>query len=144
MPPGPVKVVLSPDALGEALLDPAGQPLLQAWRDERLQPIVSRLLLVRYFRLLRRLALPERLLRWWAYWLASPTKAQILNDPAEPGSLPCLCEALAASGRASFVITGTRHTPTPTPKVTDDPSPRWITLPEWVDLRMFQPPSGGE
>jgi len=133
MPPDPLKIVLTPEALGEALLDPASQIVLQAWRDRRLQPVVSRSLLIRYFRLLRRLALPERLLRWWGYWLASAPKVEILHDPPEPGPLTELCLALASSAQATYVVTSQRAPRVQPPGPADSESPRWVTISDLVD-----------
>ena len=77
----PMLVVLTPDALGHALLESEAVGMVQAWRDRRIRLVVDRTLILRYLRLLRRLALPERLLRWWGWWLGSPEKALILPDP---------------------------------------------------------------
>jgi len=137
MPSGPLKIVLTPEALGEALLDPASRIVLEAWRDQRLQPVVSRSLLLRYFRLLRRLALPERLLRWWGYWLAAAPKVEILHDPPEPGPLAELCVALAGSAQASYVVTAQRAPRVQPPDPAASESPRWVTVRDLVDQGVF-------
>jgi hypothetical protein len=132
MTTGSLKIVLTPDALGEALMDPTSQRLLLAWRDGRLQLVVSRSLLLRYFRLLRRLALPERLLRWWGFWLASPRKVLLVADPPTVDSLPELCVALSRSAGFVHVVTGQRAPAAPVSDSTAPEAPPWVTLPELI------------
>ena len=98
------RVVITPEALGRSLLNPSASPLLDSWRDDQLCPVVCRSLLVRYFRLLHQLALPERLVRWWGWWLGSPVKTLILPDPDSWSTLEELCDRLAVDADASCVV----------------------------------------
>lgn len=135
----PLRVVVTPESLGRCLLDPQAQPVLELWRDGHLQPVVCRWLLVRYFRLLHRLALPERLVRWWGWWLSSTTKALVLPDPTPPLRLPELCHRLAVAAEAPYVI---GHPPTPHPNdslTPPAPGPRWISPTELQHLCPPQP-----
>jgi hypothetical protein len=67
-------VVLGVDLLGRAFVDENCREVLFRWRDARLRPVISRPLLVRYFRLLRGLGLSEEQVRRWGWWFASPGK----------------------------------------------------------------------
>ena len=130
----PLKIVLTPEALGEALLDSGSQAILTAWRDGRVQPVVSRSLLIRYFRLLRRLALPERLLRWWGYWLATAPKVQIVNDPPEAASLQQLCSALATQTPAPYIVVSQPGKDEALPTTLDPAAPRQVSVRTLLEL----------
>lgn len=96
--------MIQPSALGELILDSAACPVLLAWREGNLQPVVSRALLVRYLRLLKNLGLPSRTARWWGWWLGSAGKTLILNDPEPIPDLSELCAHLAESSDALGVL----------------------------------------
>jgi hypothetical protein len=120
----PLRVVFSPDALGGASFHPAAAPVRDAWREGRLQPVVCRALILRYLRLLHRLGLPERTVRWWGWWLGSPDKTLLLPDPSGVSAVEVLCEALAGAAGSGCVPVYWRLGPGETGR-TDSP---WITL----------------
>jgi len=132
-------VVLTPDAFGHALLESDAAEVLVAWRDQQIRLVVDRDMIVRYLRLLRQLALPERLLRWWGWWLGSPEKALILPDPPMALGGAEHYRHLAAASGAAFIV----HWPGLVPPELDagaSDSPRWITVQELVRGVRSAPP----
>jgi hypothetical protein len=123
------RIVFHPSALGELLLDPAGHPILCAWRDNQLQPVVSREILLRYLRLFKDLGIPPRTLRWWGWWLGSAEKTLILADPDPLPRLPELCCSLAQTAEAVGVLHPTNH-----PPCTADRASQTVT---WLDPQSF-------
>jgi hypothetical protein len=111
--PEPRPILFAPDFLGIALFDPAGQRILNLWRDGRLQPVVNRPLLLSYFRVFRSLGLSDVLVRRWAWWLISPPQSRFLAEPSEPGSSTmALCAVLARKSGAGWIVhSGTVYHP---------------------------------
>jgi hypothetical protein len=137
--PTPVAVVLTPDAFGHALLESDAAEVLVAWRDQQIRLVVDRDLILRYLRLLRQLALPERLLRWWGWWLGSPEKAMILPDAPIASSGAEHYRHLATASGAAFIV----HWPGLMPAGLDagaSVNHRWITVQELVRGIRSAPP----
>jgi hypothetical protein len=103
---GPLRVVLTPEAFGRALVDPRAADVLIEWREGRIQPVVSRSLVLRYLRLLHRLGLSERTLRWWGWWLGSPFKVHVVDPDPPMRALEGLCRALAEQTGAEWILHG--------------------------------------
>lgn len=97
---------------------------MELWREGRIKPVLNRVLLVQYLRMLKSLGLPETLLRRWAWWWNS--KAQfITGEPAESLSALTLCSWIAKAGAATCVVySGHAFTP---PLVLPQSPPVWKT-----------------
>lgn len=127
----PLRVVLTPEALGRALVDPRAADVLLEWREGRVQPVVSRSLVLRYLRLFHRLGVPERTLRWWGWWLGSPFKVhRVEPDPPNP-NLEGLCLTLAKQTGAEWILHGRVEEEAP---VISDPS---VAPPKWIAVHRF-------
>jgi hypothetical protein len=119
------RIVIQPDALGELILNASAHPILHAWRDGQLQPVICRELLLRYFRLLNRLGIPPRTVRWWGWWLGSPEKVLIVHDPEPMLPLDELCNVLAAANQATAVLRRASQKPQLTEEVGE--TTIWLT-----------------
>lgn len=106
--PAPVLVVL-PSVFGESFFDPSGRELLELWRDNRAVLAVDRGLIVRYLRLLGRLGVSKRSLRWWGWWLTSPQKVRFLNGMIPENNLLDHAQELARRAVAEAIIYGARQ-----------------------------------
>ncbi|MBI4659995.1 MAG: hypothetical protein HY735_14230 [Verrucomicrobia bacterium] len=127
-------VVLAPDFFADAFMRPAGLAVLQAWREGQIRPVVHRELLIRYFKVFRRLGLSDRLIRWWGWWLTSPDRTRSMEDELPPElSARQLCETLAQSAGAQWVICSSFSVAKPAEK----PSAlqiEWLTAEEFVRI----------
>jgi len=127
--PPSLLVVLTPDGLGQALLETDEAGVLLAWRDQRIRLVADRALIVRYLRLLRRLALSEKLLRWWGWWLASEDKTCLVPDPPTALAGTEHYHYLAEAVGARFIV----HWPGWEPAATaagGSADIRWVTIQE--------------
>jgi hypothetical protein len=122
---GVVRVVLAPDVVGGLWLDASCAAVFEAWRNERLLPIVNRALLVRYLRLWRVLGLTPNQTRRWSWWFTSASRACFLGDDPNIGSsaVEC-CSSLAILGGAFCVL----HRGTISPP---EGTARWLTAAEF-------------
>ena len=137
--PEPIRVVITPDGLGRAIVDRQAALVLPAWRDGLVLPVVTRAMLLQYLRLLHRLGLAERQVRWWGWWLGSPVKALILTDespPPSPGTEAQWWDLARRSGARWVIHGGAADEPRP---------PSWPTegSPDWIAARHFDPLQSG-
>jgi hypothetical protein len=102
----PLGVVITPDGFGRALLDPRAAGVLAGWRDGQLRPVVNRALVLRYLKLLHRLGVGERGIRWWGWWWGSPEKVVVCDQDQPELSGRELCLALASANRVQWLIHG--------------------------------------
>lgn len=115
----PLRVVWTPDVLARAFFEEPAAAALRAWRDGRIQPVIHRDLLGRYFRVLRQLGLPEVLLRRWGWWFAAPTRARLDAIPFDPGlTLAEVCDRLAGRHPPHWVVSGDTAAAPPNPQAT--------------------------
>lgn len=127
--PPSLLVVLTPDGFGQALLETDAAGVLLAWRDQGIRLVADRALIVRYLRLLRRLALSERLLRWWGWWLGSADKTFLVPDPPLALAGAEHYGYLAGAAGAPFIV----HWPClgpPGPATGGKGDVRWVTVQE--------------
>ena len=140
MPPSsPPVVIVTPEALARAIMDPAAGTMLLDWRDSRIRLAVNRCLAIRYLRLLHRMGAPERLLRWWAWRFGSKRSVEWFPSPDIAANLRELCEQLARASGAETIIHG-GHTVTNVEPESGHPCPRWVPLAEYA--ARFPPGNG--
>lgn len=95
-------VVLDPSLLVRAATEPAGRPAIEAWREGRIRPVLTRRMLAHALGLLRDAGLPYVLLERWALWLSDAQKVRMLEDGTE--GQPILAEYVEAARKASAPI----------------------------------------
>ncbi len=123
-----VRLVLMPDALGRAIVDPRAAGVLLEWREGRIQPVVTRSLAVRYLRVLHRLGLADRTLRWWGWWFGSPSKVHLVAEEPPETDLDALCFSLARQAGAEWIVHGrTSEAETAAADLAAVP-PRWVAV----------------
>ena len=99
------KVILAPNLIAAALLDPFARRVLERWRDGEFVVVMNRDLLTAHLRELKRIGLPPHLIKRWAYWLSSLEKTDFLQLDLPPQkSLTTLCESLAKTSHAQTII----------------------------------------
>jgi hypothetical protein len=99
------KVVLAPNLIGAALIDPAARRVLEAWRDGKFMVVMNRDLIAVHLRALNRVVLAPELIKRWAYWLSSPEKTIFLEKQFAASASPInLCEELANAAKADAII----------------------------------------
>lgn len=99
------KIVLAPDLVVAAFIDPAARRVLEAWRDGKFVVVMNRELIALHLRVLNRVVCTPELVKRWAYWLSSPEKAVFLDKLFGPTASPAnLCEELAKAIRADAII----------------------------------------
>jgi len=132
MPPSsPPVVIVTPEALARAIMDPEAGTMLLDWRDGRIRLAVNRGLAIRYLRLLHRMGASGRLLRWWAWRFGSKRSVEWLSSPDVAADLKELCEQMARASGAETIIHG-GHTVAHAEPGSDNPCPRWIPLAEYA------------
>lgn len=99
------RVVLAPDVIALALIDPESLALLELWPAERLVPVVNRDLLLFYFRLMRKLGFSENLVRSWGWWFSAPDRVAFIDERWPALTLAQLCVELARVAPAGWIIT---------------------------------------
>lgn len=127
--PSSLLVVLTPDGFGQALLETDAAGVLLAWRDQRIRLVADRALIVRYLRMMRRLDLSERLLRWWGWWLGSADKTCLVPDAPAALAGAEHYHYLAGAASAPFIV----HWPGWQPAATatgGSADIRWVTIRE--------------
>jgi hypothetical protein len=102
-----VRIILAPDVLARAFVDPACKAVLDLWRDENVVPVVTWDLLQRYLRLLRKFGLSDELLRKWTMWFTARGKTVCILEPRTCAATTPegVLNALAVSGPAVVVST---------------------------------------
>ena len=98
------KVVLAPNLIGAALIDPAARRVLEAWRDGKFVAVMNRELIALHLRALNRVGLPAELIKRWAYWFSSPEKAFFMEKQLASTASVDLCETLASASKAEAII----------------------------------------
>lgn len=96
-------VILAPDVLAAALIDPLARATLGRWRDGEFKVLVNRELLAIHLRVLHKLGLGPELIRRWTYWFTSPTRSVFAGDlqaesKNQGSALVRICETLATEG----------------------------------------------
>jgi hypothetical protein len=127
----PPVVIVTPDALARAILDPAAGTMLLDWRDGRIRLAANRCLAIRYLRLLHRMGASERLLRWWAWRFGSKQSVEWLPSPEVAADLKERCEQLARASGSETIIHG-GPTVTNVGPGSDHLYPRWVPLAEYA------------
>jgi hypothetical protein len=97
------KVVLAPNLIGAALIDPAARRVLEGWRDGKFVVVTNRDLVALHLRALNRLGLSAEIIKRWAYWLGSPEKTVFLEKAFDCPAIE-LCESLAGASKAEAII----------------------------------------
>jgi hypothetical protein len=129
----PIRIVLTPDAFGLALLHDEEGRVLSLWRDGLIQPVVNRCWLVRCLRLMHRLGLPDRLIRRWGWWLGSAARCHATTDPPSGHSGLELYEHLAQTSSASYIVYGRPRNPGIPGMPVSGSGASWISLSELLN-----------
>jgi hypothetical protein len=118
------EVVLAPDLIGAAFIDPHARAVLESWRDGTFKVILNRQLLLLHLRTLRDIGLTDELIKRWTLWLTSPEKAIFLSDVTfVESSSPALCDAIASGAEFRRIICRSKP---------PGASPQWITASEFL------------
>ncbi len=107
-----MRVVLTPELLVRAFIEPDCLGVLQQWRDGRLVPVISRGLALHYTKLLKKTGLDSVQLRRWLWWFSDGERAEFLPDSnSPPGSTASLCNTLAVETNADCVVHSDNYQP---------------------------------
>jgi hypothetical protein len=99
------RVILAPDLIGAALIDPAARRVFERWLDGEFKVVCNRELLGMHLKVLRDLGLPAELLQRWSYWFTAPQRAVYLDSVSFGKKSPIiLCEELAAHAKAASIV----------------------------------------
>jgi len=128
----PLLVVLAPDLVGRACLDPTASEVLVLWRNGQVRPVLNRSLVVRYLRVLRQLGLSEELVRRWAWWFGSGRKVLLLEPDAPGPSVIELCEMLARAAGAPWIIHAGSAETIPAGDGIDQGVGRWVVVNDFL------------
>ena len=107
----PYRVVLAPDVIARSFFDPECRAVLDHWRDGAVRIVVTRELLMLYLRLLRKIEIPDTVLRRWLVWFTASDKSVCLE---ESGSVQeNLSKTLYEAARRGAVETIVSNMPEP-------------------------------
>ena len=73
------EVVIDPCVIVKEMMDPESRPVLSAWRQGKIRPVVTRRILNHTLGLLRLLGLSRELLELWALWLTHRDRIRVLT-----------------------------------------------------------------
>lgn len=104
-----LKVVIDPLVMVQEMMAPEQRPVLVAWRDGHIRPVITRRILAHTLNLFRKIGLSVDVIQIWALWLTHRDRSSILTQELS-------CESMQEEYTRAAVLSGAHALITRTPK----------------------------
>jgi hypothetical protein len=98
------KLVIDPGVIAREIISHEERPLLTAWRDGHIKPVITRRILSHTLGLLNQIGISQDTLQLWALWLTHRSKVHILRDSDGPLETLCLEYIHAAAASEAYAL----------------------------------------